>query len=212
MTQYRILLLGDSHIPRRAKEVPDPLIAEIIQLSERKPFDYTLFTGDLVKFDKLIKFLSSHTKERLLQVMGNMDYYAGNRDSPVYQKVIIDIKRFSHESLIIGLTHGSEIKKRGDHSQLEALAKQKGYNILVSGHTHKEEVALRSSGILLLNPGSITGAWSFIASEIPSFIFFELNSNTGEIQVELNQLQKSPSEIKKRTFSFIFEKNQIKEK
>jgi len=212
MTKYRMLLLGDSHIPRRANEIPQPILDEITCLANEELFDYTFFTGDLISYEEFIDFLDSKTKKPLFRVMGNMDYYAGKRDYPNYQELKISIHERNQEKLIIGMTHGSEIRNRGNHSELEDLARNKGYNILISGHTHQEEVVFRKTGILLLNPGSITGAWSFIASGIPSFIQLFLNSETGDIKVVLNQLEQENQQIIKTKSYFIFENNQIKQK
>jgi hypothetical protein len=207
-----MLLLGDSHIPRRAKEIPQPILDEITRLANKELFDYTFFTGDLISYEEFIDFLDSKTKKPLFRVMGNMDYYAGKRDYPIYQELEIPIIERDQEKLRIGMTHGSEIKNRGDHSELEDLAREKGYNILISGHTHQEEVVLRKTGILLLNPGSITGAWSFIASGIPSFIQLFLNSESRDIKVILNQLKQEDHQITKTKSYFMVENNQIKQK
>ncbi len=212
MTEYHILILGDSHIPNRAREIPKAILDDISNLANQELFDYTFFTGDLINYEEFISFLESKTKKPLFRVMGNMDYYAGKRDYPIYQNLEISINEINQEKVIIGMTHGSEIRNRGNHAELEALARNKGYNILISGHTHQEEVVLRKSGILLLNPGSITGAWSFIASGIPSFIHLILNSKNGDIKVELNQLEQKNGQINKIKSYFVFENNQIKQK
>lgn len=210
MTKYSLLLLGDSHIPRRAKELPADITKELNNLGK---FDYTFFTGDLVIYDMLIDNLGSITANSLFRVMGNMDYYAGQRDCPIYEELKITMNNNeAQEDLIIGLTHGSEIRNRGDPQELEELAQKKNYHVLISGHTHKEEIVLRKSGILLLNPGSITGAWSFIASKIPSFIIIYLDSNTGFIDVQLNQLKWKTNSITKTKYHFIFEDSKIKQK
>ena len=183
----RCLVIGDAHIPRRAKNVPDKIIDKLNILTDLRPFDYTFFTGDLITAYDFIDFLNSKTSNKVFIVIGNMDYYGGNRDAPIYQK--LDVKFLDNKRLTIGLTHGHQIEPRGDHSQLEDLAiNEKSYNILISGHTHKEEVLLTKKGILLLNPGSVTGAWSFIASGVPSFIVIQINEETKEIDIILFQL------------------------
>ncbi len=183
----KCLVIGDAHIPRRAKSVPDKILYKLNELTGQKPFDYTFFTGDLITAYDFIDFLNSRTSNKVFIVIGNMDYYGGNRSSPIYQKLDIDF--LDNERLTIGLTHGHQIEPRGDHSQLEELAiNEKSYNILISGHTHKEEVLLTKKGILLLNPGSVTGAWSFIASGVPSFIVIQINEETKEIDIILFQL------------------------
>ena len=206
----RILAIGDSHIPRRAKNIPNKIYNILNQLIEKERFDYTFFTGDIIKADDFINFLNLNTKKDLFIVVGNMDYYGGNRDAPMYQK--LDFLFSDNNKITIGLTHGHQISPRGDHMQLELLAIEKNYNILVSGHTHKEEVFLTSKGILLLNPGSVTGAWSFKASNNPSFITLNLNEKTREIDVNLFQLDIKSSKLNNLHSHFIFEDNRIKYK
>ena len=204
----RCLVIGDAHIPRRAKSVPDKILSKLNELTDQKSFDYTFFTGDLIIALNFIEFLNLKTSNNVFTVIGNMDYYGGNRSAPVYQK--LDIKFLDNEKLSIGLTHGHQIEPRGDHSQLEYLAtNEKSYNILISGHTHKEEIYLTNKGILLLNPGSVTGAWSFIASGIPSFIIIHLYEETKNIDVILFQLDKRSKNFDELKSHFIFDNNII---
>ncbi|MFX1312572.1 MAG: YfcE family phosphodiesterase, partial [Promethearchaeota archaeon] len=136
----RILCIGDSHIPNRAKDLPEELYNKINDLSKEQLFDYTFFTGDIIDYPKLIDYLKLKTKKSMFIVIGNMDFYYGNRDFPMYRN--LDIYFEDNSKLSIGLTHGAQIKPRGDQSQLEKLAIEKNYQILVSGHTHKEEIVL----------------------------------------------------------------------
>ena len=203
----RILCIGDSHIPNRAKDLPEKIYDKLNELSETELFDFTLFTGDLIEFPEFIEYLYSITKENLFLVMGNMDYHYGNRDAPIYQSLGINFE--DNDKMIVGLTHGTQISPRGDHMQLEILAIKRNYNILISGHTHKEEISLTEKGILLINPGSVTGAWSFVASRLPSFIELNINESTKEISGNLFQLDKRSREIILLKSNYIFENNQI---
>jgi len=204
----RCLVIGDAHIPRRAKSVPNKILSKLNELTDQKSFDYTFFTGDLITAFGFIDFLNSKTYNNVFIVIGNMDYYGDNKNAPVYQKLEVDF--LGNEKLTIGLTHGHQIEPRGDHSQLEYLAtNEKSYNILISGHTHKEEVFLTRNGILLMNPGSVTGAWSFIASGIPSFIIVQINEETKNIDVTLFQLDKRSKNFDELKSYFIFENNII---
>ncbi|TFG16211.1 MAG: YfcE family phosphodiesterase, partial [Promethearchaeota archaeon] len=160
-----LLAIGDSHIPLRAKDVSPKIYEKLEEIAGNHLFDYTFFTGDVIDAPQFLDFLKLKTKLDFFRVVGNMDYYGGSRDAPIFQKLDL----FIPHKLSIGLTHGAQISPRGNHDQLELLASEQDYNILISGHTHKEEITLTKNGILLLNPGSITGAWSFIASQIPSF-------------------------------------------
>ena len=136
-----------------------------------------------------------------------MDYHYGNRDSPIYHR--LELVLTPKTTISIGLTHGSQIRPRGDHIQLEKFAEEKKINILVSGHTHKEEVFLTKNGILLINPGSATGAWSFVASGNPSFVLLKINENNKEIHINLFQIQKNSKELINLNFNFTFKNNKI---
>ena len=205
----KLLAIGDSHLPRRAKSVPDQIIKKLEQLVETEKFDYTFFTGDVVNAPKFMNFLNLITKKNPFVVIGNMDYYGGNRDAPVFQNLNISIG--NNDNLIVGLTHGHQVSPRGDHSQLELIGIEKSFNILISGHTHKEEIFLQKD-ILLLNPGSVTGAWSFIASGNPSFITLSIVEKTGEINVVLHQYDIRATKFEDLKSYFVFENNKIRHK
>jgi putative phosphoesterase len=206
----RILAFGDSHIPRRAKYVPEKVRKTIDVLTREKLFDYTMFTGDLIKDPELIDYLKLKTKRDFFIVQGNMDYFGGNKDAPFYQELVLSSP--NGEKLTIGLTHGAQIEPRGDLSQLEYLALENRYNILISGHTHKEEIYLSDKGILLLNPGSSTGAWSFVASQIPSFITINIDEDFQRIEVNLYQLVYRGEDMKKNSYFYLFQNKKIKRK
>ncbi|MFX0035606.1 MAG: YfcE family phosphodiesterase [Candidatus Hermodarchaeota archaeon] len=206
----RILCIGDAHIPNRAQDLPNQIYNKINQLTETDPFDYTFFTGDIVNFPILIEFLNQKTRNVLFKVMGNMDYFYGINDVPVYQK--LDFTFLDTQKITIGLIHGHQITPRGDLRQLELLAIDNSYNILISGHTHKEEVFLTDKGILLLNPGSVTGAWSFFASGIPSFIILNLSENRKEINIKLLQLKTNIETMKETIYYYIFKENALHKK
>ncbi|MFX1574809.1 MAG: YfcE family phosphodiesterase [Promethearchaeota archaeon] len=206
----RILCIGDSHIPNRAKDLPEQLYNKLNDLSNEEIFDYTFFTGDIINYPELIEYLKLKTKNDFFIVMGNMDYYFGNRDFPMYQQLKIILE--DNSKLIIGLTHGAQIKPRGDQSQLEKLAIENSYQILISGHTHKEEISLTKKGVLLINPGSATGAWSFIASGNPSFVELVINKKTKEIEVNLFQKQKHSQEINQFNYYYILKNKKIQSK
>ncbi len=203
----KILAIGDSHIPRRAKNIPDQICDMLEKSVLNGKFDYTFFTGDVVKAPRFMTYLKKITKNEVLVVVGNMDYYGGNKNAPIYQHIEISIE--TKENLTVGLTHGHQIRPRGDHNQLGTLAFDKNYNVLISGHTHKEEVVLTNNDVLLLNPGSVTGAWSFVASRNPSIIVLILNEKTGEINAFLHRYEIRSSELREKKYSFIFKNKTI---
>jgi len=203
----KILVIGDSHIPRRAKNIPIQICEVLEKNVLNRKFDYTFFTGDVIKAPRFMSYLKKITNVEVLAVVGNMDYYGGNRNAPIYQHIEVSIE--TKENLTVGLTHGHQIHPRGDHAQLGNLAIDNNYNILISGHTHKEEIVLTNDGVLLLNPGSVTGAWSFVASRNPSIIVLILDEKTGEIDVFLHQYEIRLSKLREKKSSFIFKNKTV---
>jgi len=206
----RLLLLGDSHIPKRATEVPIDIYSKIKEILEDTLFDYTFFTGDLINAPKLMRFLKKITKNEILRVIGNMDYYGGDRDLPLFRDLHISLNR--DDDLSLGLIHGHNIHPRGDHNQLESFALDNNYNILVSGHTHKEEIYLTQNGVLLLNPGSITGAWSFIATQNNAFITLKINEQSKDISTKLFQKSRNTTKFSIKNFYFLYVNKSIRNK
>lgn len=162
---YRILLIGDTHIPRRAKKIPN-LIEKYI--NSNAPFDYLLFTGDLVE-EKVISILRNWSNNIYI-VRGNMDFL----NLPDRQTVVIGDVKF-------GIIHGHQVYPRGDLEGLTRIAVKLGVDVLVSGHTHNPFAIMYTLGknrVIHLNPGSATGVWSGgYASMIPSFMTVSIYKN-----------------------------------
>jgi vacuolar protein sorting-associated protein 29 len=205
-----ILIIGDSHIPKRAPSVSDEVYIQINKLSAKRLFDYTFFTGDLINAPEFMNFLNNKTRNNVFRVIGNMDYYGGDRNLP--QTRTLKIALNENDFIIFGLIHGHQATPRGDRSQLEYIASENNYNVLMSGHTHKEEVYLTKKGILLLNPGSVTGAWSFIATGNYSFITLELDKETKEISINLFQFDKNVNRFSDTATNYIYIDGKIKDK
>jgi putative phosphoesterase len=184
-----VLIIGDFHIPDRAFVVPPELDASITRAAKKQNFDLVACTGDLTKEDQLEPFLASWSREYVV-VQGNMD--ADLRNAKWYPRsVIFDTEKYmpGYEVIKIGIIHGHQISPRGDPASLADLAQEMGVHVLISGHTHASSITLHqrpSDGqqVLLLNPGSATGAWSFVASLVPSFMVLDIEPSRQGIDVE----------------------------
>ena len=128
-------LISDTHIPDRAKEIPQKVFDAFSEV------DLILHAGDLTSL-KVIEDLEKIAP--VIAIQGNMDRVNGI-NLPV-AKVI------EAEGLKIGIAHG-EVYPRADTQQLVYLAKELDVDILVTGHSHQPKIE-QSEGILLLNPGS----------------------------------------------------------
>ena len=163
----KLLIIGDTHIPERAPVIPKQITDKI----ESEKFDLILCTGDLEN-ESVVSYLSHLSK--LYISRGNMDYLTFPKEAK------IDAEHFK-----IGLIHGDTIYPRGNPSKLVNEAQRIGVDILISGHTHSlsvNEIKKDDSKLLLLNPGSATGAWGGgPASHIPSFIILEIVNNHATI-------------------------------
>jgi len=63
-----ILVIGDTHIPKRAVSLHPLLIKELNNLSAEKLFDFVVFTGDVVKSPETIRYFKNLAKEKFLIV------------------------------------------------------------------------------------------------------------------------------------------------
>ncbi|MHA1252047.1 MAG: YfcE family phosphodiesterase, partial [Candidatus Helarchaeota archaeon] len=180
VSRMRVLVIGDFHYPDRANYPSD-----IFEYLKGEIFDVVLCTGDLTD-PKILEELEKFGKVKIVQ--GNMDWRVRHAD-----KHILRIK-----NLRIGLIHGHQVRPRGDINKLYKLAKNLDVNILISGHTHAQSI-IKKDNIILINPGSATGAWSFVADGIPSFVIMEINEKikisrykliNNEFQCRINEFKK----------------------
>lgn len=128
-------LISDTHIPDRAKIVPQKVFDAFDGV------DLILHAGDLTSL-KVIDELEQIAP--VIAIQGNMDRVNGI-DLPIAK--VLEV-----EDLKVGIAHG-EVYPRADTQQLVYLAKELDVDILVSGHSHQPKIE-QSEGVLLLNPGS----------------------------------------------------------
>ncbi|MHA1727899.1 MAG: YfcE family phosphodiesterase [Promethearchaeota archaeon] len=197
------LIIGDLHIPDRKKEFPQKLKDSIITFVDNNgKFDQVFFTGDIGKgTEDFSKFLCSvSVKKDFLAVKGNMDFFNGI-EFPMEVKYVFKL----FPELKIGLIHGHQISPRGDIQELTAYAKKMGVNVLISGHTHSDFIILEENKKkILLNPGSCTGAWSFVASGIPSYFIMELSKTTSNSIFVKIYIYKEENQVNVESSTFLF--------
>ncbi len=134
----RIIVISDTHIPGRSKNLPASLLKEV------ENSDAIIHVGDFTTIET-VKFLEGLNK--FYGVPGNMD--EKEVWEYLHEKKIIEI-----EGKKIGLIHGfgppvgieKKIIKRFEGEKLD---------LIVFGHTHRA-VIKNYKGTLLLNPGTPT--------------------------------------------------------
>ena len=85
-------------------------------------------------------------------------------------------------SFRIGLCHGHQIVPWGDAESLAMLARKLNVDMLITGHTHKNNV-VKYEDKFYINPGSITGAYSSVSKYVqPWFLLLLLLVSLPSIQ------------------------------
>merc|ERR1719473_2401472 len=122
-----------------------------------------------------------------------MDAASGLNQLP--EQKVIKIGEFR-----VGLCHGHQVVPWGDPEALANLQRKLDVDILITGHTHKNDV-YEYEGKYIINPGSITGAYSSQSTKIvPSFVLMSVKGmkvvtyvyelRDGEVHVSKSEFNK----------------------
>ncbi|MER7399069.1 metallophosphoesterase [Streptomyces sp. NPDC000151] len=134
----RLLLTADTHLPKRAKVLPDPLLGEI----ERA--DAVLHAGDWV--DAATLDLLEARSRRLIGVYGN-------NDGPELRARLPEVARAELGGLRFGVVHETGAAQGRERRCAERYP---DLDVLVFGHSHIPWDTTAPGGLRLLNPGSPT--------------------------------------------------------
>ncbi|MFC8427789.1 metallophosphoesterase family protein [Streptomyces sp. NPDC057253] len=134
----RLLLMSDTHLPKRAKELPAPLLDELPRA------DVVFHAGDWV--DTATLDLLESRSARLVGVYGNNDGPELRARLPEVAYVELGGLRFAvvHET---GAAQGREAR---------CAVRYPDTDVLVFGHSHIPWDTTAPGGLRLLNPGSPT--------------------------------------------------------
>ena len=134
----RLLLLADTHVPKRAKDLPGQVWRAV------DGADLVLHAGDWVDV-WLLDALESRAR-RLVGVAGNNDHGLLRERLPQFADVEVEGVRFGvvHET---GPASGREARCEAGYP---------GLDVLVFGHSHIPWDTTSPGGLRLLNPGSPT--------------------------------------------------------
>lgn len=134
----KLLLISDTHVPKRARALPAPVLAAV------DAADVVIHAGDWV--DAATLDLLEQRARRLVGVWGNNDGAELRRRLPEVARVELDGVRFAvvHET---GPAAGREARCERDYPDAD---------VLVFGHSHIPWDTVSPGGLRLLNPGSPT--------------------------------------------------------
>ncbi|KUN38449.1 phosphodiesterase [Streptomyces longwoodensis] len=134
----RLLLVSDTHLPKRAKVLPAPLLDEITRA------DVVVHAGDWV--DTATLDLLEERSRRLVAVYGN-------NDGPALRARLPEVAYADLGGLRFGVVH-----ETGPAQGREArcAARFPDLDVLVFGHSHIPWDTTAPTGLRLLNPGSPT--------------------------------------------------------
>lgn len=136
----RLLLLADTHVPARAKRLPDDVWRAVDEA------DVVVHAGDwvdLATFEAL-----DERSRRLIAVWGNNDGDELRQRMPEFAVARI-------EGVNLGVVHETGAA-RGREARMDARYPDGVLDLLVFGHSHIPWDSTTPQGIRLLNPGSPT--------------------------------------------------------
>ncbi|MEW1836005.1 metallophosphoesterase [Microbacterium sp. NPDC079995] len=133
----RLLLISDTHIPGRARRLPD------VVLRAADAADLTVHAGDWVAASVLDE-LATH---------GDVLGVYGNNDGEDLRAVLPEIARREIEGVRIAVVHETGQKQRREERMDAAFPDA---DLLVFGHSHIPWDTATPRGMRLLNPGSPT--------------------------------------------------------
>ena len=131
-------MLSDTHIPRRAGELPRSVTDAL------EGVDLLIHAGDFTSMELYQK----------LQAFGPLKAVHGNMDDPELCETLPERLIFDLEGQRIGLMHGFGAPYRLGERVIQRFGEER-LDLVIFGHSHRAQVK-EISGTTLLNPGSPT--------------------------------------------------------
>ena len=134
----RLLLIADTHVPQRARDLP-PAVWDEVDRS-----DVVVHAGDWVDVALL-----DAIEARARRVVG----VYGNNDGPPLRSRLPEVARVELEGVRFAIVHETGQSKGRDERMAATYA---DVDVLVFGHSHIPWDSVAPTGLRLLNPGSPT--------------------------------------------------------
>ncbi|KAE8764711.1 metallophosphoesterase family protein [Georgenia thermotolerans] len=163
----RLLLLADTHWPKRARALPEEVWAAVADA------DVVVHAGDWVD-ERLVDELGARSR-RLVACWGN-------NDGPEIRRRLPEVARASLEGLRLAVVHETGAAQ-GRERRLDARFPD--VDLLVFGHSHIPWDSTTPAGRRLLNPGSPTDRRR---QPHRTFMTVVLGATPGGVDVTLHEL------------------------
>ncbi|CAN8061801.1 unnamed protein product [Agarophyton chilense] len=157
-----VLAIGDFHVPHRSPGLPKRFKA----LLTPGKIQFILCTGNLC---------STEIEQYLHSLGPEAQIVAGDMDSTAYpEKAIVNVGNLS-----FGICHGHQVIPHCSKSGTEALRREMGVDVLITGNSHQLSLWRAEDGGLLINPGSATGAYTTVDQTLspPSFVLMDVQGS-----------------------------------
>lgn len=138
MGGVELVIMADTHVPKRARDLPAPLWAAVAAA------DVVVHAGDWVDV-ALLDALEERSR-RLIAVYGN-------NDGPALRARLPEVARVELDGLRVAVVHETGPKARREERCAAAYG---DCDLLVFGHSHIPWDSVAPGGLRLLNPGSPT--------------------------------------------------------
>lgn len=137
-TSVRLLIMSDTHLPARARDLPAELWAEVDKA------DVVIHAGDWVSIGLL-----DELEQRAAELVG----VYGNNDGAELRARLPEVARVTLDGLRVAVIHETG-QKAG--RELRADRDFPDVDLLIFGHSHIPWDSVSPGGLRLLNPGSPT--------------------------------------------------------
>ena len=138
MTTLQLVLMADTHLPRRARRLPDPVWRAV------DAADVVVHAGDWVDVALLDEL--EHRAPRVIGVVGN-------NDGPELRARLPEVARATLGGVRLAVVHETGPARRREERCATAFP---DVDVLVFGHSHIPWDSRGPGGLRLLNPGSPT--------------------------------------------------------
>ncbi|MEC0109108.1 metallophosphoesterase [Paenibacillus taichungensis] len=157
----KIIVISDTHLPRRARKLPDPLVEALSDA------DLILHAGDW----------SDWSVHKLLSAYAPVEGVAGNTDPPEIGQKLGFSRIVEVDGLRLGLVHGHLGSKSTEQNAIHTFAGQQ-VDAVIFGHSHIP-VMYTVNDVLIFNPGSPTDR-----RFQPQYSFGIMTTHLGKLQAE----------------------------